>query len=383
MNVKKKYALVFFGMYSTKYGQFERYNVAFAKTATENNIIPVYIYNETPKSNKYIEDLKALHVELHVLNPNISFFSKLKMIRKLIKQYKPSVVHTHFRSSVIRPVLFVSYLMRVRNRFNTFHCRIPVNKLATKLSMKAIHFLSTQLFSVSDAIRNQQIEMMNAPSHKIETLRLGIDKKSFTNFSLTREQIRKKYNLPKTGLIICNVAFHHNEKGIDVLLEAMKIVNTTLKEKVFLCQIGQELVKENGEIGTSYTNFLKSKAADLDIQNEVFWLGRQNNVPEILHAVDMYVHPSRDEGLGLILLEALLSKLPIITSNVGGMPEVVDNEKGFLFKSEDTEDLANKLLLYINSEELRQTKSKKGFSFVDKFYNMEHQIEKMVNYYLK
>jgi len=379
---KQKTALIFTGMYSTKYGQVERYMLALAQKCIQVGYKPVLLYNHIPFSEAFIKDIETSNIELKVLNPDLNFFSLSKQVIKLIKQYKPEVVHTHFRGSIIRPVMFFSYIMKVSKRFNTFHCRIPQYKFVTELWMRLIHKCSTKMICVSDSIKNQQIEMMKAPKYKLVTLRMGIRDSHFKNITLSKKEIREKHNLPQDGIIICNVAFHHDEKGIDILLDAVKQVNDILDKKVYLCQVGQELAGDGGKIGTTYTNFLKEKAIALGLKDYVFWLGRQNNVPELLSAIDIYVHASRDEGLGLILLEAFLSKLPVVGSNVGGIPEVVNNDRGFLFEKEQSNELADKLLQLITSAELRAEKSTKGYKFVEEHYNLDTQIDKMIQYYL-
>lgn len=381
---QKTYALIFLGMYSTKYGQLERYNVALAKEMLAKQIIPVYVYNKTPEVPIYLEKLKELGVILDVLNPDIGFLAKVKRIRKLIKLYKPTIVHTHFRGSIIRPVTYTAFMMGVPKRYNTFHCKIYENKLITKLWMKSLHKCCTQLFAVSDAIRNEQIELMGAPKEKIETLRLGVDKSLFENFNLSKEDVKKKYGLPQDGLLIANVAFHHHEKGIDVLLDAIKLLKSKLDTKVYLCQIGQELSQEGGKVGTSYTEYLKEKAETLGIKNEVIWLGVQNKVPEILSVIDIYTHPSREEGLGLILLEAFYSKIPVVASNVGGIPEVVDSEKGILVNKEQPQALADALETLIQNPNIRIEKGTRGYNYVNELYNLNIQINKLIDtYYLQ
>jgi glycosyltransferase involved in cell wall biosynthesis len=375
----KKYALIFFGMYSIKFGQFEHYNIAFAEKLLKSEIQPVYIYNKTPEVPEYIVQLTNLGVKFYELNPDIGFMAKVKQIKRLIKKYKPEIVHTHFRGSIIRPVILIAFFMGVPKRFNTFHCKIPNYKFITKLWMKLLHYSCTQLFSVSDAIRDEQIELMDAPEKKIETIRLGVHKKLFENFVLSKEKIKEKYNLPQNALLIANVAFHHHEKGIDILLDAIKIINASLKEKVYLCQIGQELSQVGGAVGTTYTNYLKNKAKELGIEESVIWLGIQNNVPEILSTIDIYVHPSRDEGLGLILLEAFYSKIPVIASKVGGIPEVIDATNGFLVKPGDARVLAEKLEILINSKALRTKKGTAGYKYVNQYYNRDLQVDKLVD----
>ena len=89
------------------------------------------------------------------------------------------------------------------------------------------------------------------------------------------------------------------------------------------------------------------------IKDRVAFLGRKDNVNEILKAMDIFVLPSLAEGISNTILEAFASGLPVISTNVGGNPELVrDKETGFLFQSGDVEGLTMLLRKYIESSKL-------------------------------
>jgi glycosyltransferase involved in cell wall biosynthesis len=91
-----------------------------------------------------------------------------------------------------------------------------------------------------------------------------------------------------------------------------------------------------------------------DWSKRVSLLGASSRVPELLNAMDVYVLPSVNEGIANSLLEAMATALPVLTTNVGGNPEVVtDGESGLLFATGDSKRLANYVMRLSQARELR------------------------------
>lgn len=369
----KKRALIFTGMNVEKYGAVERNFTELARQLYTNHFESIFVFNtESSSVKKYEDDLKDYKVNCLVLNPKVPLFKLIISIYQLIKTHQPHIVHTHFNPKIVRLVCYVSFFMRVPKRYNTFHGMAQSKKLITKIWMYSLNLLNTKQFAISNAIKNEQITVFKTSKNKIETLRLGLHKSRF-NITESKETIKKKYNLPSQGLLIGCVAFHNPIKGIDVLLEAFALLKTQTKQNVYICQIGSYT--------DDYTAYLKQKAKNLDIADKVIWLGVQNQVPELLSTFDVYVQPSRSEGLGLAILEAFYFKLPVVGANVGGIPEIVNNNNGFLFKSENPKHLAAQLLKLIESETLRTKKGNFGYAFVTSNYNQEQQVKRLITHY--
>lgn len=97
---------------------------------------------------------------------------------------------------------------------------------------------------------------------------------------------------------------------------------------------------------------LKEKAKKLELANRVIFLGPRGDTPELLAVSDIFAFPSIWEGQGLILFEAFFSKIPIVASDTGGIPDVVkDGETGTLVRPGSAEDLAEKLLSILENPE--------------------------------
>lgn len=106
---------------------------------------------------------------------------------------------------------------------------------------------------------------------------------------------------------------------------------------------------------------LESLTRTLRLQERVRFFGRRNDVPDILRASDVFVFPSQLESFGLAALEASACGLPVVASDVGGLPEVVeDGVSGLLYPSKDVEALADRIRQLVDAPELRRRMGEAG-----------------------
>jgi glycosyltransferase involved in cell wall biosynthesis len=123
---------------------------------------------------------------------------------------------------------------------------------------------------------------------------------------------------------------------------------------------------------------LASYAQELGIQRRVQFLGARSDIPEILNALDIFVLPSLSEGLPISVLEAMACGLPVVATQVGGLPEVIEDGKtGLLVPSQDEKQLAFALEVLIQHEIQRKMLGEQGRKRV-----LEHfSLQKMTTEY--
>ncbi len=114
--------------------------------------------------------------------------------------------------------------------------------------------------------------------------------------------------------------------------------------------------------------------------NGIVFLGNRRDIPELLKTLDVFVLPSLNEGISNTILEAMASGLPVIATNVGGNPEIVENEiTGSLFFPGDWKTLANLLTRYLQDDQLRHNYGSQGRKQVLKKYSMEKMTSQYVS----
>lgn len=131
---------------------------------------------------------------------------------------------------------------------------------------------------------------------------------------------------------------------------------------------------------------LKKLVTDLNIEDKVDFVGKvePDRLPELLRDADIFVRASRSEGLGSAFLEAMAVGLPVIGTEVGGIPDIIINrETGLFVKVDDPADLANKISSLYNDENLRTNLSKNGISLVEQKYNWKKIASQIDNIFQK
>jgi glycosyltransferase involved in cell wall biosynthesis len=164
------------------------------------------------------------------------------------------------------------------------------------------------------------------------------------------------------------------EKGFDVLLKAFARVRQK-RQDVFLVIAGDG----------SDRSALEMLAAKLALGPDALcFLGFRNDVPAILQTLDGYVLTSRSEGLGTAILEALCVGLPVVATNVGGIPDSVRHEEtGLLVPSEDDNATAEAMLRLMDDPELRTRLKAAAKQVIAREFNEERLVQQTLDFYIK
>jgi glycosyltransferase involved in cell wall biosynthesis len=171
----------------------------------------------------------------------------------------------------------------------------------------------------------------------------GIDLGRFSN--LSRESSRSGLQIKKGEKVILFVGKLHAVKGVNYLIQAMNVIRQKEpKTRLILVGDGEE------------RRDLEKLTSSLNLADSVTFVGKVPNekVPQYMAAADIFVLPSLSEGFPMVIVEAMASGLPIVTTNVTGLPEIVHNgENGLLVEPKNSVELAEKILLLLQDDELR------------------------------
>ena len=178
---------------------------------------------------------------------------------------------------------------------------------------------------------------------------------------ITDYRFKIKDNKEKT---IITVSRLEKKNGVDILIHAIK----ELQAKLLI--VG----------GGSMESELKKIAKDLGVEDKIEFIGNipQEDVNGYLEKTDIFVRPSRSEGLGSAFLEAMAFGLPVIGTPVGGIPDFLkDNETGLFCKVDDPKDLSEKILQLVKDENLYKKLSMNGKKLVEEKYQWDGIAKKM------
>ena len=280
-------------------------------------------------------------------------FSAAKKLKNHLLKISPDVIHTH-NCCFFTYFLAFGYKKQKWTYFHTCH-NVPEGE-ATKLE----HFFRKR-YSKKGLIINigisKTITELFKKKYKVEnipTVLNGIELKMYNNI-----QNEKLYDF-----IV--VARFNEEKNHRLLFHAFKEV-LCKKNVNLLCLGGGVLFDES-----------KDLVMNLGIEKNVYLPGPVNNVYDYLNKSKIFVLPSKYEGVPISILEAMNCGLPIIASNVGGVPEIVESGKnGILLEEITVSALKDAMLTLINDKEVYNSMSSKSLESVKNF-----SLEKTVDNYL-
>ncbi|MCK4852084.1 MAG: glycosyltransferase family 4 protein, partial [Candidatus Omnitrophica bacterium] len=180
-------------------------------------------------------------------------------------------------------------------------------------------------------------------------------------------------HLECSPLILLCIAWDDPVKGVDLLLGSLGIIAGRFPSAKFW-------VAGSASNNRKYTDL----ACELGIEDQVVWLGIRSDVPILMDCCDIYVQPSRAEGFGLTVAEAMASGKPVAAFRVGGIPEVVeDGVTGILAQPESTASLGEALTRLLEDPELRQKMGAAGRERVAHFFDLDKQVARIIDWYEK
>lgn len=232
----------------------------------------------------------------------------------------------------------------------------------TKLAIKKAKYV----VCVSNDVKNKIIKS-GVEKENIVVISNGLNLKEAeekVTRAIPKQKSKKQFTVVFAGTI-------QPQKGVATLVKAVKLLN----EKGY--GVGLNLVGNCND--SSYMEELKS----ISSAEFVSFCGFSDNIYEYFLPADLVVLASREESFGMVLLEAMFAKKPVIGSDIGGIPDIiVDGETGFLFECDNYIELAEKILKLYKDRALCESFGAKGFQRVSEMFNSEIQgdrINKLIN----
>ncbi len=212
-----------------------------------------------------------------------------------------------------------------------------------QLGVKKTNPLHTLRFSYLDLwscplhwLANQVETMTHFKKDRIAVIPSGLDLSQFER-TVPKEEARAQLDLPKDKMIVGLIGRFDPHKGQVLLLQALSL----LKDKdVCVCFLGEP----TKEAGPEYVESMNETIRKNDLQSRVFIRPFRKDISTFFNAVDVFVMASRAETFGMVTIESMACGTPVIASNAGGSPEILDYGKfGLLFEPLDPQSLAEKI----------------------------------------
>lgn len=324
------------------------------KQGHEVVIISIYDYHSA-----ITERLEKAGIEIRYLGKkpglDISLIGKIK---KVLKEVRPDVVHTHrYCAQYAVPA---AILAKVKRRVHTVHnVALKENtKYARRLNRFFFKRCSLTPVALSELIKETIVEEYKISDEKIPIIYNGIN--------LSKCVAKKEYST-NDNLKILHIGRFSEQKNHKGLIDAFKLFREE-KPNSELWLIGDGPLKEE----------IEEYAKENGLYSSVKFLGLQSNVYGFLHEADIFTLPSIYEGIPMTLIEAMGTGLPIVATEVGGIPNMLTNNESAILTPVDSEEIAKAFVRLANDAELRQRLGKNALA-----RSSEFSAQKMADKYIR
>ncbi len=292
---------------------------------------------------------QVIFFEIDHKKPGWRFKAAWKLWQLCRKNFFDAVICHHYKPTVIMD--WVSYFCKTPHYFSVHHTignlRRYGRRFYTRLSLKR----KWQFISVSNGVKHDLINAgAGISTAQVKTIYNAIILEEVSSKQLSRKAAREILGIQSNQFVFGTIGRLVNAKGHLPLIKAFANVHQLLPNAILI-------ILGAGPLETS----LKSTIKNLGLSEKIIIASSHaTQAGHLIKAFDGFVFPSIEEGFGLVLLEAMAAKLPIIASCQGGIPEVM-GETGMIVSANE-KDLSQALIqLYVYSEQERSSMGLAGY----------------------
>ncbi|MEO7715286.1 MAG: glycosyltransferase family 4 protein [Capsulimonas sp.] len=319
-----------------EYSDTQRFSLSVAAPSDFLVSLP----SDLPITDRYPVEIRA----------RLSPFADLRAaanLAALLRRRSPAIVHAHG--------LRAAFICALAHRLHSFPLVVTAHNLidsgvATRVGLAVIGSAADQIIAVSEPIA-EGLRAHGIPSQKVTVIPNGVDVERYETPFL---DARALLGVPQDAFVVASIARLSPEKGVDVLLEAARLVPEL-----------QFIIAGDGPLRAELEEKAPANAR---------LIGRVDNVCVVLSAADAVAVPSRLEGQGIVALEALAARRPVVASRIGGLAAMLtDGETALLVPAEDPAALTAALRRLAADPALRTRLAGAGYELVKHHYDIHVQ----------
>jgi len=315
---------------------------------------------------------------LHTPRALIEMSLAASQVRRAARSHRADLVHANSIRAGI--VLGLSRLAPAARVVHVRDC-LPPGPL-TSATMRLIASTATTVVANSDYTARSV--RAAAPSALLEVVHNPVDLDRWDPARIDRAAARARLGRAgERGLLLGVVAQLTPWKGQDTAIEALKLVcEEGIDAHLLLIGSAKFVARATRFDNTRYLERLHGLVAGAGLEDRVSWLGEREDVPELMRALDVLLLPSWEEPFGRALIEAMALGVPVISTNVGGPPEIVqDGREGYLLAPRDAGAWAQAIRRLAESPELCLQMGRAGRCRVEQAFTVEHHVAAMLGVY--
>ena len=334
---------------------------------------------------KFVDKKKVKIIKLPVnsKNPILIFYNSI-ILTIIILIYNISIIHVRSRAPAWSCLLATKITRRklVTTFHGTYNFKSFIKKFYNSIMVRSDLIIAGSNFIFSHINQNYSKYLNKKKKFLVIYRGINIDYfDSSTTLETDEDKLRSSWGLTREKKIILMPGRLTPWKGQEIFIEALNLVNKELGYESFYA-----IILGSNQGRDIYTKKLKRLTEQYRLTRQIRYIDHCSNMPLAYKISDIIVSASKEpEAFGRIAVEAQAMEKPIIASNIGGSNEtIINNKTGFLFESENPEDLKKKIIVALNLDEsILKSMGNEGRKNIIKKYNVEKMCFSTYSEYLK
>lgn len=357
-------------------GGAERLLIPYLRFLVANGFEPRVCALQDRQGNPMAAKVEALGVPVDMVSiPYLRDVTAVPRLMGYLRRHQADLVHTQLELANTLGTT-AAKMMRLPTvcTLHTFDDPMPGSReyRRIKLMWRVLRRFCDQIIAVSEGTRQHHLLVAQFGHEQVTTLYNGIDLRRFV-VCRSADAVREELGIPQAAKVLTTVAVLREPKGLQHMLDALPVILTAVPQAHYL-------IVGDG----AYGDALQQQVQSLDLGSYVTFAGQRNDIPDLLAASDLFVLPTLGDALPTVLAEAMALSLPLIASDVGGVPEMVtttSQPNGMLVPPGDAERLAAACIHVLQNEQLAATMRQNGRLLVEQKFNIERQAAKLAKLY--
>jgi glycosyltransferase involved in cell wall biosynthesis len=301
-----------------------------------------------------------------------NFVTQLRRLARFLKENEIDVVHTHdFYTNIfgMTAAAMARVHARIAYKGETHGFRTSAQKRLERVAFRLAH----RVVANSDAVRKQLIRE-SVPAEKVVKHHNGLDLKRVTIQSgATRGDILGMLALPERRLVTIVANLQHPVKDHPTFLRAAARVHSAIPDAAFV-------IAGEGKLMPG----LRELAAELNLKNDVFFIGRCEKIAELLSVSELCALSSTAEGFSNSILEYMAAARPVVVTDVGGAREaVIEGETGYIVSAGDDQQMAGRMIELLRDPRRGRAMGEHGKSIVEEKFSCERHLANTLDLYFE
>ena len=314
-----------------------------------------------------------------LFDPETSWLSSYKACKKLLRTFKPDIIHVQ-RSHDLSVVVAALRFLRLKTKL-VFTRRMESRVNKKTIIHRWIYSSINRTWCVSSFVRANFLKTSPAKADRVFVMNNGINLEKFNPQRHVYSEVCLKYSLPNDKILIGMSGRVSSMKGhLEFIRAAALLIEQSQKPLFFIMAGGASVGEED------YAKSIYNMAEEILPENSYIFLDFQSDLSEILSVLDIYVFPSHRESFGNVLLEAMAMQKAIVAVYAGGVSDIVEcNKTAVCVSPKSSKEIFEAVQLFLNDKDkcrqfaLEAKKRAENFSWTAFLLNLQDEYQTLIN----